>query len=218
MKHSIIFIIIGLIAFGSNLYGWLKHDTTCIAFVNQCEQNGLNESTPFLGQLVPVAAVSFFESSRDFQDFLKEVEKSELYGPDYPVFKAGIEKAIIGMDNARCKYLEILNLSEDLSMDVVILERLNQFDYDGFQSKYNLNPSIFTKAAVFCKSGDIKGIYNHTFQTLETILENLNRIKAKLEKEKMPELYLIWATGQLYCEDELFGQYVSRIFYEINNE
>ena len=218
MKHSIIFFIIGLIALGSNVCGWLKHDTTCIAFPDQCDENGMKVSTPILGQLIPEAAVIFLESSRDYKDFLKEVEKSELYGPNFSVLQAGIYKAIEGMENARCKYDEILNISNSLEMDVVILEKLNQYDYNGLQSKYNLNPSIFEKAAAFCQAGDIIGIYNHTFNTIDTIIKNLNRIKAKLEQESLPELYIIWETGQLNIDSEMFGQYVSRIFYEINKE
>jgi hypothetical protein len=218
MKHSIIFLIIGIIVLGSNVCGWYMHDYTFLTFSEQCEGNGIIESKTILGQLVPGAGVSFLESSRDFENFLKEMEKSELYGPNYPVLQAVIEKAIVGMDNARCKYQEILNISRGLSMDVVILDKLNQFDYVGLQSKYHLNPSIFEKAAAFCQAGDIIGIYNHTFDTISAILENLKQIKAKIEKESLPELYIIWETGQLYCENEMFGQYVSRIFYEINTE
>ncbi len=215
MKHSIIFLITVIIAFSFNLSGWYMANGTCIAFTNQCAENGIKGSIPVLGELIPGAAVSFLESARDFEDFLKEVEKSELYGFNYTVLQAAIEKAIAGMDNARCKYQEILNLSKGLAMDAGILEKLNKFDYNGLQSRYHLNSPVFKKAASFCLSGDIIGIYNHTFDTTTAILENLNQIKAKLEKESLPELNLIWETGQLYCESELFGQYVSRIFYEI---
>jgi len=217
MKHSIIFLIIGIIMLGSNVCGWYKHDYSCILFPNQCAGNELT-ATPALGQLIPMAGVSFMESTRDFEDFLKEVEKAELYGPNYPILQAAIEKAIAGMDNARCKYQGILNLSKGLAMDVVILERLRQFDYAGLQSRYALNHQVFNKAAAFCLGGDIIGIYNHTFDTTTALIENLNQIKAKLEKESLPELNLIWETGQLYCESEMFGQYVSRIFYEIKTE
>jgi hypothetical protein len=154
MKHSIIFLIVGIILLEANIYGWYKADYTCIAFPNQCAENGINRSIPILGQLVPTAAVSFLESTRDFEDFLKEVEKSELYGPNYPELQAAIEKAITGMDNARCKYQQILNIARVQVMDVVILEKLNQFDYYALQSRYHLNPPIFEKAAAFCQGGD----------------------------------------------------------------
>jgi len=216
MKHSIIFLIIGIIVFGSNLGGWYMHDYSCIAFPNECAGKVLTGSTLVLGQLIPIAGVSFLEATRDFEDFLKEVEKSELYAPNYPVLLAAIAKTIAGMDNARCKYQEILNLSKGLAMDSVILEKLYQFDYNGLQSRYALNPQVFEKAAAFCRGGDVIGIYNHTFDTIAAILENLYQIKAKLEKGSLPELYIIWETGQLYCESEMFG--VSRIFYEIKTE
>jgi hypothetical protein len=122
------------------------------------------------------------------------------------------------MENARCKYEDILNISMDVEMDVVILEMLIQFDYDGLQSKYNLNPPIFEKAATFCKAGDIRGIYTSTFDTINAVLERLGQIKAMLEKDSLPELYIIWETGQLYFESQMFGQYVSRICYEIYKE
>jgi hypothetical protein len=216
MKHTILFLII--IVIGSSLFSRFMHDYSCIAFPDQCEGNGLNASAPLLGQLIPEAAVNFIESTRDFEDFLKEVEKSELYGPNYPLLKIGIEKVIVGMENARCKYKEIVNLSESFVMDLVILEKLNEFDYDGLQSKYHLNSTIFEKTKAFCQEGDVIGIYSHTVDTINTILENLNIIKAKLEQDSLPELYIIWETGQLYCESEMFGQYVSRIFYEIKME
>jgi len=218
MKHSIIFLIIGIIALGSNLFGWFKADYTCIAFPDQCDVNGLKAIDPLIGQLIPEAAIYFFESTRDFEDFLKEVEKSELYGPDYPVLQAAVDKAILGMENARCKYEEIVNISEGIEIDVGILEKLIQFDYDGLKLKYHLNASIFEKVANFCQAGDVIGIFAHTVATIDTILENLNRIKATLEKDSLPELYMIWETGQMYCESEMFGQYVSRIFYEINRK
>jgi hypothetical protein len=218
MKHSIIFLIIGIIALGSNVFARFKFDYTCITFPDQCEGDGLKESAPRLGQLIPEAAVNFFESTRDFEDFLKEVEKSELYGPNYTVLKDVIDKTIAGMEMARCKYIEIVNISKNLEMDVVILEKLNQFDYAGIKSKYNLNPSIFEKAAVFCKGGNIIGTFTHTVDTIDIILENLNIIKANLEQDSLPELYIIWETSQLYFESEMFGQYVSRIFYEIKTE
>jgi hypothetical protein len=218
MKHSIIFLIIGIIAFSSNLGGIYMHDYSCTAFTNQCAEKDIKGSTPVLGELIPGAGISFLESARDFEDFLKEVEKSELYGPNYPVLQAAIEQAIVGMDNARCKYEEIFNISKDLAMDAVILEKLYQFDYIGLQSEYHLNPQVFEKAVLFCQGGDIIGIYNHTFETTAAILENLNRIKAELENKSLPDLYIIWETGQLYCESEMFGQYVSRIFYEIKTE
>jgi hypothetical protein len=218
MKHSIIFLIIGIITLGSNLFGWYMADYSCITFLDQCEGNGLKVSSPILGQLIPGAAVNFLESTRDFEDFLKEVEKSELYGPNYPVLQAAVEKAIVGMENARCNYEEIVNISEDLEMDVVILEKLIAFDYDGLQSKYHLNPSIFDKVAAFCQGGDVVGIYNHTLNTINAILKNLYHIKAEIDKESLPELYIIWETGQIYFDIQMFGQYVSRIFFEINRE
>jgi hypothetical protein len=218
MKHSIIFLIIGIIALGSNVSGIYMHDYSCIVFPDQCEVNGSNKAFPLLGQLIPEAAVNFLESAKNFEDFLKEVEKSELYGPNYPILQAAVDKAIAGMENARCKYEEINNNSESLVMDLVILKNLIEFDYDGLQSKYHLNSTIFEKAAAFCQAGDVTGIYNHTLDTINAILENLIRIKDILEKESLPELYIIWETGQLYFESEMFGQYVSRIFYEIKTD
>ena len=218
MKHTIIFLIVGIIALGSNIFGWFKHDYSCIVFPNQCDENREGGSPPVLGQLIPEAAVNFLESTRDFEEFLKEVEKAELYGANFPVLQACIDKAIVGMENARCKYEDILNISRDFEIDVVILEMLIQFDYDGLQSKYNLNLPIFEKAAAFCKAGDIGGIYTSTFDTINSVLDRLRQMKAILEKDSLPELYIMWETGQLYFESEMFGQYVSRIFYEIYKE
>ena len=218
MKQSIIFLIIGIIALGSNVCGWYMHDYSCIFFPHQCEENGKDGSPPVLGYLIPEAAVSFLESTRDFEELLKEMEKSELYDADFPVLQACMDKAIVGMENASGKYEEILNHSRDIEADVVILEMLIQFDYDALLSQYRLNPSIFAKAAAFCQAGDIRGIYAATFDAINAVLDGLYQMKAMLDKDLLPELYITWETGQLYFESQLFGQYVSRIFYEIYKE
>jgi hypothetical protein len=168
--------------------------------------------------LISFAAINFSDSTSVFDDFLKEVDKSEGIDPNYPVLQEGIEKAIVFMETARCSYREIVKISESLEMDMVILIKLLLFDYNGLKYRYNFNPSIFEKAAAFCKAGYVKGIYTHTFDTIFAILENLKGIKSKIEIESLPELFLIGETVQLFFETEIFGQYISRIFYEINRE
>jgi hypothetical protein len=76
------------------------------------------------------------------------------------------------------------------------------------------------------------------------MFENMSIIKATIEKKTLPELNLLrrvsefttevrhsiipvvsaanisstWDTGHLIFDFEIFGQYVSRIFYEINRK
>ena len=179
---------------------------------------GFKIETPLLDQLIPDAAVNIFESTRNFEDLIKEVEKPDNCVPNYPVLKSAINKAIDGMENARYKYEEIVKISSGLEMDMVFKKKLIEFDYEGFRAKHQLNQLIFDKTAVFCKIGDVTRIYKHTYHTILAIHENLNHCKKILEKETLPDLYIIWETGQLYYEFEIFVDYISRIFYEINRE
>lgn len=55
----------------------------------------------------------------------------------------------MGIENAYCKYEEIVNMSGVLEMDEVIPEKLRQFDYDDLQSKYKLNPLIIVVKYIF---------------------------------------------------------------------
>jgi len=219
--RRILILIPLLILMNTVTFGWFKHDYTCIAFPDQCTDDTalskLSTSLHLLGRLIPEAGVYFFESSRDYKDFLKEMEKSEIYGWNLILLQDMINKSITDMENAYCKYSDILNIAKNLEIDLFILEKLIKFDYAELKYKYSLNPTIFEKAVAFCKTGDVKGIYSYTHETLGILLDRLRQIKAELEQGSIPEIYLVWETGQLYCDSELFGQYISRIFHEIKS-
>jgi len=218
MKRIIIFTFF-LIIINSLTYSWFKHDYTCLAFPDQCtDETTTRLTTPILGQLIPKAGVSFLESCRDYEDFLKELERAEIYGFDFLVLRDMIDNSITGMEKAFSIYSDIVSISESLVLDPIIFGKLIDFDYTCLKQKFNLNSPIFENVSYFCRRGDIKGIYKYTYENIRFLLYKLRQIKLKLDQCSMPELYLIWEIHQLYFESEMFGQYVSRIFFEITQE
>jgi len=200
----------------ANGYGYFSYNRSCEAFPEQCEEGqGLNISTPPLGQLIIEAAGYYIKSNSDYQLFLREIELSGPNGPNFAVLQELVNNAIENMRMANTAYWQIWQASEALDYDPVVLEKLCQFDYPGYQAGNNPNPVIFEKAANYLKNGDVRGTYRQANIAAAEILQGLEILKSSIDKNKLPKLNACWRLNQLYLETELFGQYVSEVFFAL---
>jgi hypothetical protein len=200
----------------ANGYGFFSYNRSCEAFPGQCEEDeGLNISTPPLGQLIIEAAGSFIKSTSDYQLLLREIELSGPNGPNFSLLQELVNNAIENMRMANSTYWQIWQTSEGLEYDLVVQEKLCQFNYPGYQAENNLNPVIFEKAANYLKNGDVRGTYRQAYIACSEILPALETLKNNIDKNKLPKLNACWRLNQLYLEAELFGQYVSEVFFAL---
>lgn len=198
-------------------YGFFSYNRSCEAFPEQCEQEGgLGLAAPTLGQLIIEAAGGFIKSNSDYQLILREIELSGSYGANFVVLQELIDNAIENMSMANSIYWQIWHTSKNLDYDPVVLEKLRQFDYLSYQVENNLDPVIFDKAANYLKTGDVRGSYKQAFIASGEILQYLETIKTKIEKNKLPGIKTCWRLNQLFLETELFGQYVSEVFFALD--
>jgi hypothetical protein len=209
-RIKIIIIKMVFMALSLNLYGALSFNQGCKAFPNQCDEgDGLSTQTLSLGQLIIDAGGHFLQSNSDYQNVLKRIELSENGLID------SIGQAIQSMTAANAKYLEIWETSKSLEYDPVVIEKLSQFDYTGYQVENNLNTVIFKRVEDFLKQGHVRELFQQAYIDSRKILEKLKDIQTSLESGKKVDISNYWRLNQLYLEFALFGQYASEIFIKI---
>ena len=216
MRRSLIpiSIILTLLVFSGYQYGYFAHNYTCIVYPEQCP-DGKESSGQSLGKLIVEAASFLLQSNSDYQLFLKNYENSAIYGVNFAIFREIIDNTAENMENANLKYLQIWEISKGLDYDPLVLEKLKQFDYEKFQKENNLNPSIFQEVTNFLKTGKVNGIYERFYNDTADILGGLRIIKASIDSGSIPAIKDCWRVNQEYLKLELFGMYVSQVFFEL---
>jgi len=214
---SIVLAFLTLLASFSYQYGYIAANYSCKTFTNQCEDEGGKSAsgTLTLGHLIIDAAGFFLQSNSDYQAFLKKIELSDIYGLNYTELQTLINDSIENIEMANSIYYQVWQMSKEFDYDPTILESLIQFDYYGFMAEKNLNFGIFQKVANLLKIGNVRGVYEWLYDATSKILEKLKALKSYVEKGTFPEIQKCWRLNQIYLESELFGQYVSEVFFKI---
>ena len=219
MKRIIISMIITLSLISVFSYGYIHHNYSCILY-NDCDSygsiSGIKSINNSLGWMISEAGTFFIQSCRDYQDFLKFLEKSEYNQVDNNVLLNAIECAVKNIETANSKYYEIFVKSKRLEVNTVVMQMLIEFDYLSFQEKNSLISPIFKEVETFLKSGDLPGVYEKTYIATGDILQRLKYIKSLIEVNSL-DLSKCWEANQLLLKTELFGQYVSQVFFEIRD-
>ncbi len=210
---KIIIITTVFVALSFNMYGFYVLNQGCKVFPNQCPNaNGgdyLSNQKINVGQLIIDAAGHFLQSNSDYQLVLKRIELSET-GLNH-----ALDKTIQSMANANALYFEIWNTSLSLEYDPLAIEKLSQFDYNGYKLENNLNPVIFQKVEDFLKQGHVRELFQQAFIDSSKILETLKAIQVSLESGKTVDISSYWRLNQLYLDFAFFGQYCSEVFVKL---
>jgi len=215
MKRVLILVPL-LILFSTLSYGYIYADYSCL-FFNHCIDDGSNEkTTQSLGQMISEAGVFFLKASRDYQDFLQYLEESEYQPVDNSILINTLDNAYENMKAAHTRYHEIWQMSKILDFNPMVLELLLRFDYKSFQKKKNLIPNVFDTVEKFLKKGDLSGIYEKTYIDTGVFLRKIDLLKT-FHLGHSINLPLCWEINQRILKSQLFGQYISQIFAEINS-
>ena len=221
MKRIIISMILIFSLMSVYSYGYFYANWNCLLYNAQCPpansiQSSIKNLSPSLGMLSIEAAGFFFQSSSDFQAFLKKVELSEIYGANDEDLIALITSAIDNMEIANSIYYQVWQLSKSLERNQLVLQKLDQFDYGLFMEKKRLIPSIFNEVEKYLKKGNMPGAFEKIYNDTGDIISMMISIKSLIETNEVDiSISLCWEVNQRLLVSELFGQYISKVFYEI---
>jgi len=210
----IIFLFIGVLSFGRFYANW-----PCLLYEGQCPSedplpSSIQSLSPSLGRMSIDAAGFYLKSSSDYQSFLKVIELSEIYGLNYAELIDLINSAIDNMVSANSIYYQVWVLSRTLDRNQVVLQKLKLFDYGSILVEKGIIPSIFMEVESFLKIGNMPGAFEKIYNDTSEILQGMKSLKSSLESNFI-DIPKCWEVNQLLLKSQLFGQYISQVFYEI---
>jgi hypothetical protein len=219
MKRTIISMIITLSLMSVYCYGFIYANWPCLLYSGQCAmvnsgQSSVQSLSPSLGQLSIDAAGYFLQSNSDFQAFLKKVELSEIYGADYAALIDLVTSSIDNMEMANSIYFQVWQLSKSLERNPVVLRKITRLDYRLILDEKRMIPSIFIEVENFLKPGNMSGAFEKIYNDTGEILQRMKSLRTLLDSNSI-DIPLCWEVNRRLLESELFGQYISQVFYEI---
>lgn len=148
-------------------------------------------------------------------ELLKQIETSEMNGPDYCKMRETIYCMIEDMERARFTYYIVQYIMQTTPYKKSVIDRLKAFDFDGFRETSRLMPVVFERVKKYLSRGDVRGVYAAMHKNTGVILDQLYVLKEVLEADKLPHITQAWKLNQTFTESVLFGQYFSQVLYQI---
>jgi len=219
MKRIIISMILTLSLMSVYSYGWIYANWPCLLYDGQCpplktSQSSVQSLSPSLGKLSIEAAGFLLQSNSDFQAFLKRIELSEIYSSNNDELLDLITSAIDNMEIANSIYYQVWELSRILDRNPVVLQKLTQFNYGLILEEKRLIPSIFNEVEKYLKKGNMPGAFGKIYNDTYLILQGMKSLQKMTEYNSI-DIPKCWEVNQLFLKSQLFGQYISQVFFEI---
>ncbi len=159
-----------------NIYGYFTYNMSQCAFSGECpEPDGAASASSgtgidnkngdlTLGQLIADGGSHFLKSLSAFNRLLSRVEASEVSGVDFDAFQEAVNQAIDSMTEAHTIYGQLKNRAEVTPYNDIVINKLLEFDYTGFQKNSSLTPTIFHECL------DVAVDRFHTFKKTQAYL------------------------------------------------
>ncbi len=168
-----------------------------------------------LKNLIITGAGQFIQSHAGFQQFLHQIELSELYGADYVELRGILNETKANIESAGVTYYDFIKLAGVTPYNPYFIAALESFDYDGFREKHNLNTIVFSRLVPLLRSGNLTGVIEYIYAKTGEISRLLGLVKSGVDKNIFPGIPVLWQINQVYFDTYLFGQYAAMIFNEV---
>lgn len=168
-----------------------------------------------LGMYIVEGAGYVLDAHSGVSAFLNRFEMAEISGADYAEMGEILNGVIDNMERARDTYLMINFLAMNTPYNEPVIDRLKTFDYDGFRERNKLYPEVFERVKGFLVQGDVRGVFAEVLTDIDGLLNRLYALKESTDAAKSPIVQDIWQLNQSFSEHLFFGQYFSRVLYEV---
>jgi hypothetical protein len=197
-----LFTVIIILFFSSQLPGvvWVN-DTDCIFYDHP--------DKPVITENIVSGAMHFIKSKSYADLLLYEYEKSANLSFNFSASLGYIEKSVLELESAKKKYIEALKIGKVIGYNERKVPWFKNFDYAGFIQFSNLDSGVASRVKTYLSSGDVLGIYQHTINNIEDILNTLYLVRERVRTGKKPELTDMWKLLQQYATATLFGNYAT---------
>jgi len=164
---------------------------------------------------VVAGAIHFLHSKANTDLFLMEYEKSARQAFNYSLALEYVEKAIDELETAKVNYTGAVDIGERIGYIEKKIAWFKDYDYDTFITENNLNKEIAGMVKAYLINADILGVYKHSIDSINELLNILYVLRDKVKVNKKPGISTCWLLLQKYSDTTLFGNYSTRMGLEI---
>jgi hypothetical protein len=195
-------------AFALSIHGLLcLNDLSCL-FSEGSEKVQIEDN-------VVAGAIHFLNSKANTDLFLMEYEKSARQSFNYSLALEYVEKAIDELEAAKGDYTSAAEIGKSIGYIEKKIAWFKDYDYDTFITKNNLNKEIAGIVKAYLINADILGVYKHSIESINELLNILYVMRDKVKVNKKPDISTCWLLLQKYSDTTLFGNYSTRMGLEI---
>ena len=220
-KKSILFItlmtfinVFGFSAVYGN-FGECAFEPGCIPGSGGSTGLYVTASSDLMGMYITEGAGHVLGAYSGIGSFLRQYELSGLYGIDTAEIRDNLYKIIEDLENARDMYFIINYFAAITPYNKTMIERLKSFDYAEFEKNEGLLAPVFDQVEGFLKNGNVRGVFAKVLKDIDVLLYQLYSIKKAVDADITPDIKSSWKLNQTFSETILFGQYFSRVLYEV---
>jgi hypothetical protein len=164
---------------------------------------------------IETGAGYFLKSKEDTGALLRMVELQNVEGVNLEEMKNATQSALNNIQASLDTYNALVGKAETTPYNSVVIEKLNQFNYEGFAQDNQINGFVWTQVEGYLKNGDITGIFKRKKPVFEDMIAAFETVKSDLENNVIPDISGLWEINETFSEMSLFGSYVARVFHEI---
>jgi len=164
---------------------------------------------------VVAGAIHFLHSKANTDLLLMEFEKSARQDFNFSLSLEYVEKAMAELEAAKVNYARAAEIGERIGYIEKKMAWFKDYDYDTFITKNNLNKEIAGIVKGYLINADILGVYKHSINNINELLNILYLIRDKVKVNEKPDISTCWMLLQKYSDATLFGNYSTQMGLEI---
>lgn len=215
-------LIILMVAISINVFSMIYANNGDCAFKSGCDEGGeggestfyLPSSGGIMGMYIVEGAGYLLDARAGVSTFMSKFETTELTGADFVGMRDTLSKVIEKMEMANANFAFINYIAATSQYRESVIERLKTFDYDDFQKRWGLYPTVFDRVKGFLAVGDVRGVFSEISTDIGLLLERLYTLKAVLNADQFPSVQSVWQFNQAFSENIFFGQYMAMVMTE----
>ncbi len=171
-------------------------------------------------ELIIEGASHFLKAYSSYLMVLNTVEsaESDYMNLDCKELEKNLKLSFDNIKKTLKKCSELNDIVETSGLNKKVVAALKKFKYKTFSKKYNLIKPMFDEVREFLKKGNLRQLYKRMLTDCTDIHDDLEAMLEKVKANADLEAEMLWALNESFSYKLLFGQYVARVFGNIDDK
>jgi hypothetical protein len=175
-------------------------------------------STHSIKDLIIYGASYFLKAGSDIDTLSERIEMTDLNQFDWTGMYNSTNNAVYNLEMMIYYYRQLISKADNTPYNQTVISKLKDLDYQSFRLNYGLNKDVFDQVEQYLSYGDVKGAFKKINININELLNRLYNIRWLIYWECLPTEKEIWDLNNDVSNYYMFGQYMTRVIYEIRKE